>query len=175
MGAALSSVVILFFQWYVDSTYSREHKFHSVFALRRKLWSRSSRPAQVLTLLGPITIQRVYYQCLQVAHECRCARGRKLPVGLAHPGGAPGIYVDELWEGSLHYVAQRTAISDLGRQLCALTVQEGLLHAKQVVVLGGRWGALALAAGGRAFPRRGIAVLNGSFDTFWQGCSHALI
>jgi hypothetical protein len=55
MGAALSSVLILFFQWDIDSTYAREHKFHSVFASNAKLWSTSSRPKQMLRLLGPIT------------------------------------------------------------------------------------------------------------------------
>lgn len=36
---------------------------------------------------------------------------------------ATGVYVDEPQEGSLHYVAQRTAIGDFGRQLYALAVQ----------------------------------------------------
>jgi hypothetical protein len=54
---------------------------------------------------------------------------------------APGAWVDEPVEGSLHYVAQRTALGDFGRRLYVLAVQGGLRRAKQVVVLGdgARW------------------------------------
>lgn len=47
-----------------------------------------------------------------------------------------GVYVDEPVEGSLRYVAQRTALGDFGRHLYALAAQQGLSRAKQVVVLG---------------------------------------
>jgi hypothetical protein len=47
-----------------------------------------------------------------------------------------GVYLDEPVEGSLHYVAQRTALGDFGRHLYALAVGQGLWRAKQVVVLG---------------------------------------
>lgn len=43
--------------------------------------------------------------------------------------------MDEPVEGSLHYVAQRTALGDFGRHLYALAVEQGLSRAKQVVVL----------------------------------------
>ena len=43
---------------------------------------------------------------------------------------------DEPVEGSLRYVAQRTALGDFGRHLYALAVYQGLAQAKQVVVLG---------------------------------------
>ncbi len=54
---------------------------------------------------------------------------------------APGAWVDEPIEGSLHYVAQRTALGNFGRLLYVLAVQGGLARAKQVVVLGdgARW------------------------------------
>jgi hypothetical protein len=47
-----------------------------------------------------------------------------------------GVYVDEPVEGSLHYVAKRTALGDFGRHLYTLAVEQGLSLAKQVVVLG---------------------------------------
>ena len=47
-----------------------------------------------------------------------------------------GVSIDEPVEGSLHYVAQRTALGDFGRHLYALAVQQGLSQAKQVIVLG---------------------------------------
>jgi hypothetical protein len=49
---------------------------------------------------------------------------------------AEGVYVDEPVEGSLRYVAQRTALGDFGRHLYALAVHQGLAQAKQVVVIG---------------------------------------
>lgn len=47
-----------------------------------------------------------------------------------------GVSVDEPVDQSLHYVAQRSALGDFGRSLSALAVEQGLLRAKQVVVLG---------------------------------------
>jgi hypothetical protein len=74
---------------------------------------------------------------------------REIKVGAvfeAQPGRerselAKGAWVDEPVAGSLHYVAQRTALSDFGRHLYALASQHGLRGAKQVVVLGdgARW------------------------------------
>jgi hypothetical protein len=54
---------------------------------------------------------------------------------------AKGAWVDEPVAGSLHYVAQRTALGDFGRRLYALAVRHGLRRAQQVVVLGdgARW------------------------------------
>jgi hypothetical protein len=47
-----------------------------------------------------------------------------------------GADVDEPVEGSLHDVAQRTALGEFGRSLSALAVEQGLLRARQVGVLG---------------------------------------
>ena len=54
---------------------------------------------------------------------------------------APGAWVDAPVEGSLHSIAQRTALGDFGRRLYLLAVQGGLGRARQVVVLGdgARW------------------------------------
>jgi hypothetical protein len=49
---------------------------------------------------------------------------------------AKGTWVDDPIEGSLQYVAQRTALGDFGRRLYALAVQGGLRRAHQVVALG---------------------------------------
>lgn len=49
---------------------------------------------------------------------------------------APGVWVDEPREGSLRYVAQRSALGDFGRRLYALALAGGLSRAKQVVALG---------------------------------------
>lgn len=49
---------------------------------------------------------------------------------------APGVWVDEPREGSLRYVAQRSALGDFGRRLYALPLEGGLAQAKQVVALG---------------------------------------
>lgn len=49
---------------------------------------------------------------------------------------APGAWVDAPVEGSLHYVAQRSAWGDFGRRLYALALEGGLQRAKQVVALG---------------------------------------
>jgi len=47
-----------------------------------------------------------------------------------------GVFIDEPMEASLRYTAHRTALGDFGRHLYALAVSQGLLQAKQVVVLG---------------------------------------
>jgi hypothetical protein len=47
-----------------------------------------------------------------------------------------GVFVDEPVTRSLRSVAQRTARGDVGRHVSALAVEQGLLGAKQVVVLG---------------------------------------
>jgi hypothetical protein len=47
-----------------------------------------------------------------------------------------GVFIDEPVEGSLRYVAQRTALGDFGRHLYSLALQQGLSLAKQAVVLG---------------------------------------
>jgi hypothetical protein len=49
---------------------------------------------------------------------------------------APDVWVDEPAEGTLRYVAQRTALGNFARLLYTLAVQQGLQRAKQVVVLG---------------------------------------
>ena len=49
---------------------------------------------------------------------------------------APEVWVDTPKEGSLRYVARRTAKGGFGQLLYALAVQSGLSRAKQVVVLG---------------------------------------
>jgi hypothetical protein len=49
---------------------------------------------------------------------------------------APGVYVDTPEEGSLHYVARRTAKGGFGWLLYHLAVHCGLHQAQQVVVLG---------------------------------------
>lgn len=93
-----------------------------------------------------------------------------------------GVYVDEPVEGSLHDVAQRTALGDFGRHLYALAVQQGLSQARQVIVLGdGAPWLWRLAE--EHFPDavqivdvyHAKQVLNESYDAFWQGRSHALV
>jgi hypothetical protein len=49
---------------------------------------------------------------------------------------APEVWVDTPKEGSLRYVARRTAKGGFGQLLYALAVQSGLSRAKQIVVLG---------------------------------------
>lgn len=47
-----------------------------------------------------------------------------------------GVYVDTPKDGSLHYIAQRTALGDFGRFLYALAIEQGFSRSQQVVVLG---------------------------------------
>lgn len=69
---------------------------------------------------------------------------REVKVGAVFPatrgpersGLAPGVWVDEPCQGSIRYVARRTAKGNFGALLYALAHQEGLERAQQVVVLG---------------------------------------
>ena len=56
--------------------------------------------------------------------------------GPERSGLAPDTWVDTPKQGSLHYVARRTAKGGFGQLLYALAQQSGLSRAKQVVVLG---------------------------------------
>ncbi|HEU5380524.1 MAG TPA: ISKra4 family transposase [Ktedonobacteraceae bacterium] len=46
-----------------------------------------------------------------------------------------GVFIDTPVEGSLRYLAHRTALGDFGRHLYTVAVEQGVLRAKQVVVL----------------------------------------
>lgn len=56
--------------------------------------------------------------------------------GRERSGLAPEVWVDEPADGTLRYVAQRTALGNFAHLLYTLAVQQGLQRAKQTVVLG---------------------------------------
>jgi hypothetical protein len=70
------------------------------------------------------------YREVKVGVVFQASRGRE------RSGLAPDIWVDEPADGTLRYVAQRTALGNFARVLYTLAVQQGLQRAKQVVVLG---------------------------------------
>jgi Uncharacterised protein family (UPF0236) len=81
------------------------------------------------------------YREVKVGVVFQASRGRE------RSSLAPDVWVDEPAEGTLRYVAQRTALGNFARLLYTLAVQQGLQRAKQVVVLGD--GALWMRATGR--------------------------
>ena len=70
------------------------------------------------------------YREIKVGAVLRAQRGRE------RSELAPDAWVDAPVEGSLHYVAQRSALGDFGRRLYALALEGGLPRARQVVALG---------------------------------------
>ena len=70
------------------------------------------------------------YREVKVGVVFQASRGRE------RSGLAPDVWVDEPAEGTLRYVAQRTALGNFARLLYTLAMQQGLQRAKQVVVLG---------------------------------------
>ena len=70
------------------------------------------------------------YREVKVGVIFQASRGRE------RSGLAPDVWVDEPADGTLRYVAQRTALGNFARLLYTLAVQQGLQRAKQVVVLG---------------------------------------
>jgi hypothetical protein len=70
------------------------------------------------------------YREMKVGAVFQASRGRE------RSGLAPDVWVDEPAEGTLRYVAQRTALGHFAHLLYTLAVQQGLQRAKQVVVLG---------------------------------------
>lgn len=70
------------------------------------------------------------YREIKVGAVFQASRGRE------RSDLTPGAWVDEPLEGSMRYVAQRTALGAFGRLLYTLAIQAGLSRAKQVVVLG---------------------------------------
>lgn len=75
------------------------------------------------------------YREMKVGVVFQANRGRE------RSGLAPEVWVDEPADGTLRYVAQRTALGNFAHLLYTLAVQQGLQRAKQVVVLGdgARW------------------------------------
>src|SRR5215469_3940759 len=86
------------------------------------------RPKHLLSLVGPISFVRPYYQCLAVSEaDASCTHGE-----------APddGVSVDTPAADSVRYVARRTAKGGFDWLLYQLARQGGLEQANQVVVVG---------------------------------------